>query len=322
MGLNKNGKLILLFFTILLISASAFMVTKLMSNNITKIEEKETEQAKKTGYENLIKELYPEYDNQNLKVFLSTRKALVVPKELTYKTTLPFEYIIQKNGIKIINANSYHFYEYPFEVDTLITKINDQEVVDLEYFQIVELLFQDVNSKIKLTLSDGTEIDYVFKNSYSEIDYDESKTRITFNLKNMHVNYDRIYDLAKDKETVVFNISNAHFSNFEDMRSFLSIFLEKDTILYGDYRVLNSYKLKNKSITINWSGNQDSKIAYAMGILGFKNSSIKFNRITYLINNVDYFEKLENDTHIIYYQTKLIKKGSAAGEANLGEKNK
>ena len=139
----------------------------------------------------------------------------------------------------------------------------------------LNLLFQ--NNLNLLTLATGKKVDFGYK-KYTYYSTKVIDKKIVLSIYNLdRVDRKKVYDLTKEYEEVVIDLSKATVTELSSVADFVSLFALSNAKLFSssDIRAYKNYKLNN--IQIELGKNQDKGILFTLTSIKNHNSTITFD---------------------------------------------
>lgn len=271
----------------------------------------------------LEKELNIKIDKENEFEIIDSLgyEALIIPSKYKHYYKPPFDFVVLKDGAKIISRNAKEYSEYPIQIGSMIVEIDDKKLAGLKYFEILDLMYSlNENVVRKFTLSDGTSFEYTYKMNnqrYEIVSSSENEIEVKFyNLNNKFITRKGIYELVKSYEEVTFDLSSATISDYDSIVNFLSFFSNDKMSLFespSDVFGYSSMKLHNVKIKVG--NNEDKGINFIAANIKKLNSNVQFDITEFSVTSYDSSHILSGKSYdVIIYNRKLtIQKDNISG---------
>ena len=309
---NKNRKVLaIVIFTIIFGALSIFAVTNLFKNNGSSNSTTEEEVIPKKNYiEILENETGITLSNENDFVDFKTvgLELVVMPVNYDNYTKPCFDFMIEEDGVVITNRLAKEFDDYGFVRGDKIVKINDVELKGKTYFEILDLIYAKNYGEVrKFTLADGREVNYVFVNTSTKIEYDAmNRVLHIYNLDEITVKAIHDYVLADPNLTL--DLSQATVNTYDGIVNFLSLFSEKNEVLFvTPENIVGQRNRKIDSLNIVVGGNQDEGILFTLTAVKNLNENITIDRADLNTTSFKVVKKLISEEYIIYIKDYLLK---------------
>lgn len=298
---DKNRKILaIVIFTIIFGALSIFAVTNLFKNTTGN---KEEEIVKKDYIKMLEEEFGITLSNENdFEDFSSIGYEMIVMPEKYDRYTKPcFDFVIEEDGVIITNRLSKEFDDYGFVRGDKIIKINDIQLQGKSYFEIIDLIYAKTYAENKkFTLSDNREINYVYVNTKTHIEYDSiEKVLYVYNLDNISIKI--IHEYVMKEPNLTLDLSKATVNTEEGLIDFLSLFSDENEVILDTENggVVGQKHRKINELNIKIADNTDNGILFAMTVIKTINSNIKIDKLELNTYSFQAVKKLVSSDYII-----------------------
>ena len=303
---NKNkNKIAIIVITLIFGAFSIFSTLNLFSNR----KDREEELERKDYIEMLEKDLNVELTNDDDFVALNTvgYETVIIPTKYENYLKPCFDFIIEKDGIKITNRLAKEFDDYGFVVGQKIIKINDIELKGKDYFDILDLILcKTYGQTRKFTLEGNVEVEYTYKNTSTKLEYNEElNVLVVYNLDEIAPR--AIHEVVLAHPDLTLDLSKATITTYDGMVNFVSLFSLVDQPLFTEPDgVVGQKNRKINNLKITVKDNEDKGVLFALTTIKSLNNTITFDRLNLNTTTFYIVRVLESEEYTIYIKNGLL----------------
>lgn len=312
---SKRNIIGILIITIIFAALSIISIFRMSSNR------DEEEKLQKKDYVLMLeKELDRKLAGENDFEYISNVGYEVIVEPIKYKNYYKpcFDFEITEDAIIIKNRLAKEFSSFGFREGMKIEKINGTPILGKEYFEVFDLIYSKKENEVKeFTLSDGTKINYQYRNYNNKLSYDEEGNILyLYNLDQITVK--AIHEVVLLHPDLTLDLTYATVNTLEGVTNFVSLFSKKGEVLFKTPENIigqDNRKINELKIVIN--DNRDKGILYALTTIKTINKNITIDYEALYTTKFYASKKLESSNFTIYIKNVSLESKSSSDSGSV-----
>ena len=243
---------------------------------------------------------------------------LVEPTKYQYYYKPCFEFKIVSDGVVIKNGLAKDFSVLGLQEGMKITKVNDQTLSGKSYFEILELIYSKTENEVKVfTFQDETTINYEYKYYENKMSYDQDKNILyVYNLDEVTIK--AVHEMVMQHPDLTLDLSEATVTTFEGVVNFISLFSDKNEVLFNSPLIIGQNNRKINELNIVVGNNDDRGVLFSLTCISRINKNIVIDRTSLNITTFYVAKVLVSQDYTIYLKNILLEAKSAPSSGGTG----